>query len=63
MSPTKSEYMTIIEACKEAIWLKGLFSEFSEDLQIFTVFYDSQSVIFLIKDQIFHVKIKRINVR
>ncbi|KAG8478386.1 hypothetical protein CXB51_028195 [Gossypium anomalum] len=57
------EYMAITEACKEAIWLKGLFTELNEDLQISTVFCDSQSVIFLTKDQIFHERTKHIDVR
>ncbi|PPD96952.1 hypothetical protein GOBAR_DD06008 [Gossypium barbadense] len=37
---TEAEYMAITETCKEAIWLKGLFSELNEDLQINTVFCD-----------------------
>ncbi|KAG8480706.1 hypothetical protein CXB51_025391 [Gossypium anomalum] len=41
LSTTEVEYMEITEACKEAIWLKGLFSELNEDLQISTVFCDS----------------------
>ncbi|KAG8481856.1 hypothetical protein CXB51_027225 [Gossypium anomalum] len=58
-----AEYMAITEACKEAIWLKGLFSELNEDLQISTVFCDSQSAIFLTKDQMFHEITKQIDVR
>ncbi|KAG8499034.1 hypothetical protein CXB51_005442 [Gossypium anomalum] len=58
-----AEYMAITEACKEAIWLKGLFSELNKDLQISTVFCDSQSAIFLTKDQMFHERTKHIDVR
>ncbi|KAG8488772.1 hypothetical protein CXB51_016789 [Gossypium anomalum] len=63
LSTTEAEYMAITEACKEAIWLKGLFSELNEYLQISTVFCDSQSAIFLTKDQIFHERTKHIDVR
>ena len=63
LSITEAEYMAITEACKEAIWLKGLFSELSEDLQMTTVFCDSQSAIFLTKDQMFHERTKHIDVR
>ncbi|KAG8497045.1 hypothetical protein CXB51_008291 [Gossypium anomalum] len=63
LSTTKAEYMAITEACKEAICLKGLFSELNEDLQITTVFCDSQRAIFLTKDQMFHERTKHIDVR
>ncbi|KAG8475264.1 hypothetical protein CXB51_032125 [Gossypium anomalum] len=63
LSTTEAEYMAITEACKKAIWLKGLFSELNEDLQISTVFCDSQSAIFLTKDQMFHERTKHIDVR
>ncbi|KAG8485167.1 hypothetical protein CXB51_021347 [Gossypium anomalum] len=63
LSTIEAEYMAITEACKEAIWLKGLFSELNEDLQISTVFCDSQSAIFLTKDQMFHERTKHIDVR
>ncbi|KAG8478507.1 hypothetical protein CXB51_028390 [Gossypium anomalum] len=63
LSTTEVEYMAITEACKEAIWLKGLFSKPNEDLQINTVFCDSQSAIFLTKDQMFHERTKHIDVR
>ncbi|KAG8502523.1 hypothetical protein CXB51_001167 [Gossypium anomalum] len=63
LSTTEVEYMAITEACKEAIWLKGLFSELNEDHQISTVFCDSQSTIFLTKDQMFHERTKHIDVQ
>ncbi|KAG8481222.1 hypothetical protein CXB51_025972 [Gossypium anomalum] len=63
LSTTEAEYMAITEACKEVVWVKGLFSELNEDLQISTVFCDSQSAIFLTKDQIFHERTKHIDVR
>ncbi|KAG8473076.1 hypothetical protein CXB51_035013 [Gossypium anomalum] len=63
LSTTEAEYMVIIEACKAAIWLKGLFSELNEALQISTVFCDSQSAIFLTKNQMFHERTKHIDVR
>ncbi|KAG8496699.1 hypothetical protein CXB51_007954 [Gossypium anomalum] len=63
LSTTEAKYMAITKACKEAIRLKGLFSELNEDLQISTVFCDSQSAIFLTKDQMFHERTKHIDVR
>ncbi|KAG8503208.1 hypothetical protein CXB51_001211 [Gossypium anomalum] len=58
-----AEYMAITEACKETIWLKGLFSELNKDLQISIVFCNSQSAIFLTKDQMFHERTKHIDVQ
>ncbi|KAG8490261.1 hypothetical protein CXB51_016079 [Gossypium anomalum] len=63
LSTTEAEYMAITEACKEAIWLKGLFSELNKDLQISTVFCDSQSAILITKDQMFHERTKHIDVQ
>ncbi|KAG8493487.1 hypothetical protein CXB51_010890 [Gossypium anomalum] len=63
LSTTEAGYMAITKACKEAIWLKGLFSELNEDLQFSTIFCDSQSAIFLTKDQMFHERTKHIDVR
>ena len=42
--------------------MKGLFGKLSEDLQITTVFCDSQSTIFLMKNQMFHKRTKHIDV-
>ena len=60
---TKAEYMVVTEACRETLWLKRLFGELSEQLQISTLFCDSQSAIFLTKDHKFHERTKHIDVR
>ena len=49
LSITEAEYMAVTEACKEALWLNGLFEKRSDQLHISTLFCDSQSVIFLTK--------------
>ena len=53
LSTIEAKYMAITKACKEAIWLKGLFGELSDNLHITMVFCDSQSAIFLTKDHMF----------
>ena len=63
LSTIEEKYMAIIEACKESIWLRGFLVEICDDLHTTTVFFDSPSAIFLIKDQMFHEKTKHIDVR
>ena len=63
LSTTKVKYMAATEACKEAFWLKGLFGELSDQLQINTLFCDNQSAIFITKDHMFHEMTKHIDVR
>ena len=43
--------------------MKRLFGELSEQLQISTLFCDSQNAIFLTKDHMFHERTKHIDVR
>ena len=50
LSTTEAEYIAIIEAMKEAIWLKDLLNEISEDFDLTTIYSDNQSAIFLTKD-------------
>ena len=61
LSTTKAEYMAIFECCKKAIWLRGLYSELCEISSCITIHCDSQSVIYLTKDQMFHQKTKNID--
>ena len=32
LSTTEAKYVVVIEACKDALWLKGLFGELSDQL-------------------------------
>ena len=50
LSTMKVEYMAVTEAIKEALWLKGLFGEFSLHQGITAIHCDSQSAIHLIKN-------------
>ena len=63
LSTTKAEYVAIVEATKEALWLKDLVSELGMNQRSVMVFCDSQSAICLKKNQGFHEKAKHIDVR
>ena len=62
-STTDAEYMAISEACKEAIWLRGLYTELCGDSSCPTVFSDSQGDIYLTKNPMYHERTKHIDVR
>nr|GEV80080.1 hypothetical protein [Tanacetum cinerariifolium] len=63
LSTTEAEYMAISEAFKEAIWLRNLYGELCGDTSSTKIFCDSQSAIYLTKDQMFHERTKHIDVR
>jgi hypothetical protein len=46
--------MAIVEACEKLIWLKELYVEFCGVDSCINLFSDSQSAIYLTKDQMFH---------
>jgi hypothetical protein len=62
-STTEAEYMAIAEACRESAWLKGLYAELGGDDSCVNLFCDSQSAIYLTKDQMFHERSKHIDVK
>jgi hypothetical protein len=62
-STTEAEYMAINEACKEAVWLKGLCAELCGDDSCIKLFCDSQGTIYLTKDQMFYERTKHIDIK
>jgi hypothetical protein len=63
LSTTEAEYMAVSEAAKEAIWLRGLYSELFGISSCVTIHCDSQSVVCLTKDQMFYERTKHIDIR
>uniref|UniRef100_A0A2N9GMY7 Integrase catalytic domain-containing protein n=1 Tax=Fagus sylvatica TaxID=28930 RepID=A0A2N9GMY7_FAGSY len=63
MSTTEAEYMAVAEAAKEALWLKGLVKELGLNQGGVQMHCDSQSVIYLAKNQVYHARTKHIDVR
>jgi hypothetical protein len=63
LSTTEAEYVAACDGSKEVIWLKGLYAEFCEDTSCITLFCDSQSAIYLTKDQMFHERTKHIDIK
>jgi hypothetical protein len=55
--------MASSQACKEAIWLHGLWGEFGRMHDKVKIFCDSQSAIHLARNQAYHNKTKHISVK
>jgi len=60
LSTTEAGYIVTVEASKEALWLKELVETFGIIHDSIQVHCDSQD---LAKDQMYHKRIKHINVR
>uniref|UniRef100_A0A2N9F8B2 Integrase catalytic domain-containing protein n=1 Tax=Fagus sylvatica TaxID=28930 RepID=A0A2N9F8B2_FAGSY len=63
MSTTEAEYMAVAEAAKEALWLNGLVKELGLNQGGVQMHCDSQSAIYLAKNQVYHARTKHIDVR
>jgi hypothetical protein len=63
MSTTEAEYMAVAEAAKEALWLTGLVKELGVEQGGVQLHCDSQSAIYLAKNQVYHARTKHIDVR
>ena len=64
LSTTKSEYISITHAAKEAVWLLQLIKEvFGVDLKSAMLYSDNQGAIALTKDNSYHARTKHIDIR
>ena len=55
--------MAATQAYKEAVWVKSLLEELGHKQEKITLFCDSQSVLHIAKNPIFHYKTKHIGVQ
>jgi len=62
-STMEVEYMAMIEAIKEAIWLQRLLDDFAIEYDLLKINCNSMSAIYLAKNQVFHSRMKHINAR
>lgn len=63
LSSMEAEYMSIAEACKEAIYLKSLLSELVGSSSTVLLYNDSQSAQKLVANYVCHRKSKHIDIR
>ncbi|KAL0460800.1 UNVERIFIED_CONTAM: Retrovirus-related Pol polyprotein from transposon TNT 1-94 [Sesamum latifolium] len=63
LSTIEAEYMAVAEAAKEALWLNGLVKELGVEQGGVQLHCDSQSAIYLAKNQVYHARTKHIDVR
>ena len=63
LSMTEDEYVVVIEACKELIWLKNFMEELVKEQMSPSLHSDSQSVINLTNNSAYHDRTKHIDVR
>lgn len=63
LSTTEAEYISLSEAVKEGLWLKGFMSKLGYDQDCAEIYCDSQSAIHLSRNTMYHERTKHIDVR
>ncbi|KAL6329279.1 hypothetical protein AAG906_015482 [Vitis piasezkii] len=63
MHTMQETWMTGVEAAKESLWLTGLVKELGIQQGGVQLYCDSQSAIYLTKNQVYHARTKHIDVR
>lgn len=59
----EAEYMAIIEASKELIWLNNFLSKLGMQLEDCVLYFDNQSTVHLAKNLAFHNRMKHIQMK
>lgn len=62
LSITQVEYIVFVEGVKEVIWLRGRIEELEITQERVKINCDSQSVIYLTNHEVYHERIKHINI-
>lgn len=62
LSTTEAEYISLVEAIKEGLWLRGLTEELGYQQSEVSIGCDSQSAICLAKNNVFHDRTKHVAV-
>jgi len=63
LSTTEAEYVAVSESAKEIVWLQSFLKELSKMNGKGTLYSDSQSAIFLVKNPVFHFRTKHIQIK
>ena len=63
LSMTEAEYVAVTEACKELIWLNEFLIELGKEQVTLSLHSDSQSVIDLANNLVYHDRTEHIDVR
>jgi arginyl-tRNA--protein-N-Asp/Glu arginylyltransferase len=63
LSTTEAEYIAVVEAWKEVLWMKNFLQELEHKQEKYNLFCDNQSAIHLAKNSSFHSRTKHIDVR
>lgn len=61
-STTEAEYMAAAYAIKEALWIRTLMNELGQDLKTIMIYADNQGAIKLLKNPVFSMRSKHIDV-
>jgi hypothetical protein len=64
LSTAEAEYISLAEACQEAVYLRRLLSEIGEEQKTpTTIYHDNQASMAMSKDPCFHKRSKHIDIK